>query len=292
MEPGSLFLIIDGFKTFPDPKEAFKLEPSMTIRPLKAIFFDIDDTLFSTTEFAEQARTEAIRAMIRNGLRVSERDALYELKEVINEFSSNYSHHFDKLLNRFPREAYAGVNPAVLVAAGMVAYHQTKFEDLKPHPDVVEVLEILSREDLVLGVITAGLTIKQAEKIVRLDVYRFLHPEAIFISEQIGISKPNVKLYQRACKDMMLDPREVIYIGDNPVNDIDPANGLGMITVRNRRGNKSHYGFVEGKTKPDYEIQDFYDLLAILKRDFGLKVEEDDEEIDTLDTPVAEGNGN
>ena len=44
-----------------------------------------------------------------------------------------------------------------------------------------------------------------------------------------------------------------------------------MVTVRNRRSPAAHYGFSEGKTKPDYEIQNFYDLLAILKRDFGLK---------------------
>ena len=70
----------------------------MTSRPLKAIFFDIDDTLFSTTEFAEKARKESIARMIRYGLKVSEKDALYELREVINEFSSNYDKHFDKLL--------------------------------------------------------------------------------------------------------------------------------------------------------------------------------------------------
>lgn len=243
----------------------------MTIRPLKAIFFDIDDTLFSTTEFAEKARKESIAQMIRYGLKVSEKDALYELKEVINEFTSNYDKHFDKLLNRFPSSSFEGVNPAILVAAGVVGYHQTKFRELKPYPDVVEALDALKKTHLILGIISAGLAIKQAEKLVRLDLYKYMNPSAIFISEQIGISKPNIKLYQRACRALKLDPAEVMYIGDNPVNDIDPPNTLGMITVRNRRSPAAHHGFSEGKTKPDYEIQNFYDLLAILKRDFGLK---------------------
>jgi putative hydrolase of the HAD superfamily len=242
----------------------------MKSRTLKAVFFDIDDTLFSTTEFAAKARKESIRQMIRFGLKVSEKDALYELKETIHEFSTNYSSHFDKLLNRFPKESSDQVNPAILVAAGVVGYHQTKFKELKPYPDVVEVLKALSRTSLVLGIITAGLAVKQAEKLVRLDLYRFLHPQAIFISDQIGISKPNVKLYQKACQSMNLDPGEVMYIGDNPANDIDPTNQLGMITVRNRRA--TQHGFTEGKTQPDYEIHDFYDLLAILKRDFGVNV--------------------
>ena len=51
---------------------------------LKAILFDIDDTLYSTTEFAEQARRNSIEAMIRMGLRVEPEAAFRELKEVIS----------------------------------------------------------------------------------------------------------------------------------------------------------------------------------------------------------------
>ena len=76
------------------------------------------------------------------------------------------------------------------------------------------------------------------------------------------------KLYQKACQHLDIAPREAMYIGDNPVMDIDPTNQLGMITVRNQRG--SHYDCAEGKTKPEYIIQNFRDLLAILKRDFDL----------------------
>ena len=57
---------------------------------LDAVLFDIDDTLFSTSEFAEVARRNAIRAMGRAGLNVPPEAALRELKEVVSEFSSNY----------------------------------------------------------------------------------------------------------------------------------------------------------------------------------------------------------
>ena len=65
-------------------------------QPPQAIFFDIDDTLFSTTVFADKARRAAIDAMVRCGLRADRNDALRELDEVIAEFSSNYGGHFDK----------------------------------------------------------------------------------------------------------------------------------------------------------------------------------------------------
>jgi putative hydrolase of the HAD superfamily len=234
---------------------------------LRAIFFDIDDTLFSTSEFAEKARRNSIREMTRNGLKMDPEEALKELNEVITEFSSNYSHHFDKLLKRVPTTLYAGLNPAILIAAAVVGYHNTK-KELTPYPDVVEAFEILSKTDLILGIITAGLEIKQAEKLVRLGLVKYLTPTAIFISDQIGISKPNVKLYKTACSSLGLDPRTVMYIGDNPTNDIDPPNRLGMVTVRDLRSTRRRD--LKGETDPRYEINNFHELLDIIERDFHM----------------------
>jgi len=240
------------------------------MKELKAVFFDIDDTLFSTFEFSKAARLNSVYAMIRAGLKCNVNQCIQELKEVIDEFGSNYENHYDRLLLRLPQESYKGINPAVIVAAGVVAYHQTKNSSLKPYDDVVEILRILSNTELILGIITAGLKIKQAEKLVRLDLLRFLDPRAIFITDQIGIGKPNVKLYKNACEILELDPKTCMYVGDNPISDIDPPNKLGMITVLNRRSGK--YLTIEGKTHPQYTITDMWDLLKIIKEDFGINV--------------------
>jgi putative hydrolase of the HAD superfamily len=237
---------------------------------LKAIFFDIDDTLYSTYEFSEMARENAIKAMIGAGLRMSKEELRQELDEIVSEFSSNYEHHFDKLLMRIPRRLYKGANPSILIAAGVVAYHDTKFRYLNVYDDVLEVLKLLYNSELILGVITAGITIKQSEKLVRLKVLPYLTPSAIFISDQIGISKPNTKLYLRACSDLNIRPAECMYIGDNPLNDIDPPNQIGMITVRNRRSGR--YIDLQGTTEPNYEIHNFWDLLDILREEFHLEV--------------------
>ncbi len=240
---------------------------------LRAVFFDIDGTFFSTKEFAERARTAAIDAMIRTGVRLTPEELAQELNEVIREFSSNYDGHFDKLLLRIPRRVYKGINPAMIVAAGVVAYHETKFRYLEPYEDAFEVLRRLARTDLVRGIITEGLEIKQAEKLIRLRLDSFLTRQAIFISHQLGISKTNVKLYQRACSDLNLKPSECMYVGDNPLTDIDPPNKIGMITVRMRR--EGRYQDLEGETAPDYDIQNFWDLLEILREKHGVKVPEE-----------------
>ncbi len=239
-------------------------------RDLKALFLDIDDTLFSTSAFAEKARRAAIDAMLEQGLR-GDRDALArELQEVVAEFTSNYEHHLDKLLLRLPPGSLNGRNPAILVAAGVIAYHETKSRELRVYDDVYEVLRELGRSGLILGIISAGLTVKQAEKIVRLKITDFLDPRAIFISDQIGISKPNPKLYRKACEAVGVDPREAMYVGDNPVMDVAPAKSLGMVSIWMRRSGR--HVLDAALPAPDYQIRNFHELRDLLVRDFGVRL--------------------
>ncbi|GAB4156861.1 MAG: TIGR02253 family HAD-type hydrolase [Planctomycetota bacterium] len=237
-------------------------------RPLDAIFFDIDDTLFSTTVFAEKARRAAIEAMIAVGLKADRDEALRELQEVLAEFSSNYGNHFDKVLDRLPPEAIRNVNRAVIVAAGVVAYHETKWRELRVHDDVYEVLQWLARKPVVRGIISAGITVKQAEKLVRLKILEFLTPQAIFFTDQVGFSKPNPKLYRRVLQRLDLQPDRCIYVGDHPTHDIDPCNQEGWTTVQVRRSGR--HAAESGATRPDHEVSDFFGLREILISEFGL----------------------
>jgi putative hydrolase of the HAD superfamily len=237
---------------------------------LRAIFFDIDDTLYSTSEFANLARRNAIENMRAHGFKMATEDALRELKEVVTEFSSNYEHHFDKLLRRVPKHYWEGVSPTILVAAAVVGYHETKFRELRPYEDAVDVLkELKAHSGLKLGIITSGLALKQAEKLVRLGIVNLFEPAGIFISDEIGISKPNPKLYLRACAAFNARPSETMYVGDRPRMDVDPCNRIGMITVLNKRSARE---YEPGETTPDFEIHNFFDLLDILRDRFGLPV--------------------
>ena len=230
---------------------------------LRAVLFDIDDTLFSTSEFARRARANAVRAMIAAGLDFPEAVVQRELEEVLAEFTSNYEHHYERLLQRLPPEASRRVNPALIVAAGVAAYHDTKFRELAPYPDVVPLLSGLARAGLRVGIITHGKTVKQAEKLVRLGLVPFLDPKAIFISDQIGISKPNPKLYQAALRELNLGPGEVMYVGDSLEHDVAPPASIGIATVWARRGAKQR----EAKPgiAPDHTVDDFVELARILR---------------------------
>ena len=210
---------------------------------MRAIFFDIDNTLFSTRDFARRARSASVEAMIQAGLRIDAPTLMQELDEVVREFSSNYEKHFDKLLLRLPRRVTRGLNPSLIVAAGMVAYHQTKFRHLEPFEDAYEVLRRLALTDLVRGVITEGLEVRLVPK-----------------------------LYQRACGDLNLRPSECMYVGDQPLLDIDPANAIGMVTVRILR--EGHNRDLRGETEPDHEVENFWDLAEIIKTRYEVAIPE------------------
>jgi putative hydrolase of the HAD superfamily len=234
---------------------------------LRAVLFDIDDTLYSTTAFAALARRRSAEALRRLGVAYPINLLLRELDEIIAEFSSNDERHYHRLLQRLPRRTFEGLNPAVLIAGAVRAYHEAK-TGLSPFPDVLPTLRRLTRTDLIRGIVTAGLEIKQAEKLLRLGVYPLLTSSAVFISDQIGISKPNPKLYRRACDELGIRPEEAVYVGDNPRTDIDPANEVGMITVLCRRGGKHDRD--RGRSRPRHTIRGFNELLRLLEKTYGV----------------------
>ncbi|MEW6609358.1 MAG: TIGR02253 family HAD-type hydrolase [bacterium] len=234
---------------------------------LKVIFFDIDDTLYSTTEFTRLARMSAIRAMVEAGLRVDEFKAFEELEKVTKDFGANYERHYDELIARL--NIKLDVNKSIIIATGIVAYHDAKVRELKPFPDVEWALDVLSKcEEIKLGIISNGITLKQIEKIIRLGLLKYFDKKAMFFVEEMGIRKPDPLLFSRACEMLEIAPQEAMYVGDHPTNDIDPANEAGLITVFYQRGGK--YAFNEGNTKPHAVIRDMMQLVSLLREKYEI----------------------
>jgi len=230
---------------------------------IKAILFDIDDTLFPTTAFALQARRAAVAAMVKAGLNFDEEVVFNELLEVIAEFSSNYAQHYNKLVHRLDPTGEQTPNVDLVVAAGVSAYHDTKFRSLEPFADVPAALDYCKQRGWIVGVLSHGWTSKQAEKLIRLGIAHQFDPSAIFISEKIGINKPNPKLYVRAAEELGLDPHEMVYVGDSPAHDVAPARSLGMTTVWARRASK--WQSTPEQVGADYVVDTFEELVEFLR---------------------------
>ncbi len=235
---------------------------------LDAVFFDIDDTLYSSTELADRARARAMDAMAEAGLGAPRGRVEALLAEIIGEYTSNFPHQFDELLERLPADSYRPVNRAVIVASAVAAYHDTKFRELRPFDDVPGILTGLRSRGVRMGIVTAGVPVKQAEKLVRMGLVGYFQPAWIFITDQMELTKQDPRLWREVARRAGVDPERSAYVGDHPVSDVDLPDEVGFVTILARRGGK--YAGLEGRTRPRHEITDFRELDTLLRDEYGL----------------------
>jgi len=192
---------------------------------MKWLFFDIDNTLFNSKELALRARQNAVEEMIDAGLPVkSVSDGYAKLRKIIDKTDSNASNHFNLLA-----EEYKVGHKSHIVAAGVVAYHDTKFAYLKPFPDVVPTLLEL-RKKYHLGIITNGRAVKQWDKLIRLGVHHFF--ELVVISEEVGFEKPAKEIFESALKQAKCKASETVMIGDKESDFAAKNVGMKVIDVK------------------------------------------------------------
>jgi len=225
---------------------------------IKALFFDVDDTLYDSTLQAESARRNAIKAMIEAGLNLSEGEAMKSLKAIVAKFGSNYQGHFNELLKEAGQE-----DGLRIVAAGTVAYHNTTLTHLVPFRDTVPTLLSLRDRNYKLGVITNGLALKQWEKLIRLGIQQFF--DSVIISEEVGREKPDPEIFRLAAERIKCKPEEALMVGDRIDRDIAGANQVGMLTAQILRGKQTTPKKPE--EEPDYIIPELNEILDILPKE-------------------------
>lgn len=228
---------------------------------IKTTIFDLDDTLYNSTELSTHARRSAIRAMVDLGLQTTFEEAHQILSEVVEEYGSNYNYHFDQMLKRLNIETS---KMKMYIAAGMIAYHDEKFANIRPFHDVIPTLIDLRKLEIKICVLSDGKALKQYEKILRLRLQDFL--DDIIITEEVGIRKPNPKLFKLPLQRFNVQPEESIYVGDNYERDIIPCMQVGIRTVLIHRGGKHDIiSFKSDQKAPDHELSNLEDLIPIIK---------------------------
>ncbi|MEM3555579.1 MAG: TIGR02253 family HAD-type hydrolase [Candidatus Micrarchaeia archaeon] len=209
---------------------------------VKAILFDIDNTLFPSSEFAELARKNALNAMIAAGLDVDEEAAYRKLLKIINKYGPNYPKHFNALLRELGKKS----EPKI-IAAGVVAYHQTK-ASIFPFPDVPKTVIQLREQGYTICVASEGRAIKQWDKLIRLGLHNLFH--YVFVTP-----KKTKKFYSSILKKLRMQPHDVVMVGDSVEKDIEPAKEAGITTVL----------LSKKKNNADYNITAIKELIPILQ---------------------------
>ncbi len=239
--------------------------------PIKLVGFDLDDCLFDSTGLSDRARIKGIEAMIKLGLKIESEKAIKMIQEIVKEYGSNSSKHYNYFIRRYNRlESIEEKIPYSFqfkyISAAVMAYHAEKIRSIMCYDDVVPCLKKLRQISIKTAIISDGLPIKQYEKILRLEIDDLI--DLTVISDEIGIRKPNPKLFDHCLKRFGVMGPETIYVGDRIDKDIIPALLNNIHSVYIHRGGKydtykTGFKIPEG-TKPEYEISNLNELFDII----------------------------
>jgi len=224
---------------------------------VKAVIFDIEDTLYDSSLQMRMTRLNAIRAMIEDGLPANLENGYKTLEAIINEYGPHYTKHFDKLLERLGLKW----NPRV-IAAGVVAYREMSEAYLKPFPDTVLTLIKLRDLKYKLGVVSEGRAVKEWQKLIQLGVHHLFH--SVVISEELGTEEFSTSLFKKCLEDLGVKPEETVYVSSRPKEGILYANKSGVITVRMRKGDSSVEEPELPEAKAKYEIERLSEIFGML----------------------------
>ncbi|MFH1126066.1 MAG: TIGR02253 family HAD-type hydrolase [Candidatus Altiarchaeota archaeon] len=225
---------------------------------IKAVFFDVDNTLYDTATQVESARKNVIKAMREAGLDIEENEALARLNRIVKNHGSNYGFHYDRLLESFNIKP----NPRI-VSAGLVAYANAKSAYIVPYAETVPTLIRLVGMELKLGIISEGVPVKQWEKLIRLGLQHFFDVVAISKEHPNGKSP---ELFVKACHEVKCKQSECMMVGDRLDKDIAGAKKAGLTTVQVLTRRYSKIKPRNEFEKPDYRVENLWDLVKLIKK--------------------------
>lgn len=257
---------------------------------VKAIFFDLDDTLLwdkksVATAFRKTCERvtdtydidpSKLEAAVRTA--ASELYATYETFEFtkmigINPFeglwgtfddAGDFFQKMKEIVPRYRRDAWTnGLSKMGIDNPELGSELAELFiEERKKSPFVYEetfpVLDQL-KKDYQLVLITNGSPSLQQTK---LEITPEIAPyfEHIIISGGFGIGKPDRTIFDHALALCDINPEEALMVGDNLMTDILGASNVGIPSVWINRENHS----APEENKPTYEIKNLEELFTIL----------------------------
>jgi putative hydrolase of the HAD superfamily len=99
---------------------------------------------------------------------------------------------------------------------------------LVPRPGAVETLERLRDDGYRLGLITV--CSQDVETLWPDSAFAGLFDVEVF-SSQIGISKPDPRIYLHCCEELGVDPAAAVFVGDGANDELEGARRVGMRAI-------------------------------------------------------------
>ena len=221
---------------------------------IKAIIFDLDNTLLDFVKMKQFAVKAAITAMIEAGLDVDEEKAYKDIFDLYVEKGWENQQVFDDYLNQT-----VGKVSNKILAAGIVSYRRAREATLLVYPNVNKTLIELIKTGIQLSVVSDAPSREAWMRLYYLNLHHVFDPVLTF--DDTGVRKPSPKPFEMALDILQAKPEEVLMIGDWPERDVVGAKEIGMKTIFARYGDT--FGTVDSGA--DWDVNDIYDLVGIVK---------------------------
>ncbi|MDQ6594893.1 HAD family hydrolase [Bacillus salipaludis] len=229
---------------------------------IKAVFFDLDDTLHDhQAPFAK-----ALLDTIHHWPSMPDLNTAYKKFRYYSDyFWKDYTQGNISLEQlRINRIIATLENLGKGISEQEAVRFQENYENNLNTPilftEVPSVFDALKRKGIEVGLITNGPITHQQNKISQLGLQDFINEELIFISDQVGFAKPNPQLFHTAAKKIDLPAEHLLYVGDTWENDVVGPISAGWNAIwfnhRSREPLTDH--------KPLAEINKLSSLLNLL----------------------------
>nr|WP_194709346.1 HAD family hydrolase [Vibrio parahaemolyticus] len=236
---------------------------------LKAIFFDMDETLCGTSQ-ADKAAGQKFAAWIQQTYpQVSDPQAF--LQRYLQGVYKKLNAEFPQLVALLPDEnAFrCGLIQTILAEDGIhidaeqAQQAQHYFDSARMgaftfFPGVKEMLTDL-RKHYKLVVITNGPIFSQHPKLKATQMDEWV--DHIIVGGEEPEEKPAASIFQKALNLVDVKPEETLHIGDSLAADIAGANNMGILSVWVNATGASN----PTEITPNFEIRETVELKEILK---------------------------
>jgi putative hydrolase of the HAD superfamily len=214
------------------------------MKDMKAILFDLDDTLLNS--------------------KLAEYNAICEFKSYFNGFNKIDNKKFAEMWSKITAKLYEQYNNR------KISFEDQRIQRIKQiflefginisdedaknkfdmylelyeknwllFDDVIEVLTKL-KDKYKLAIVSNGDSFHQRRKLQKVGIEKYF--SEIIISSEVGFSKPNKEIFEITCKKLNVNPQECIMIGDKYKVDIEGSINAGITAIWvNRKNEKINY---------------------------------------------------
>lgn len=192
----------------------------------RAVFFDADDTLF---DYPSAEHASLLACHWRFAVPGDEEDFVAAYRrhnhDVWREFERGEIDQATLRVERFRRLA-GELGLAALPLERISAFY---LEELSSQAQLLGgALELLQRlaQEYPLALITNGIASVQRRRFAASPILPYF--QAVVISEEVGIAKPDPRIFVPALEKIGVEAGDVLYVGDSVTSDMAAARNAGM----------------------------------------------------------------